>query len=283
LEDSRGTMPAIWKILIIDDDAGIRRVMALALEQAGYEVETAADGPTGLRVCQERSPHIIITDIGMPGMNGLEVLKRIKEIDPDREVIVTTAFTEIDLAIKALQLDASGFVTKPVSDEALGVALKRAKDRYKQHKDMMAYTALLEERWMDTAEELARMFHYQKMLIESSIDGVAACDRNGKVVIYNPSLQKMLGYPKSRVIGKMSILDFLAPGEAGRFQDLLYAEGECGLQRLFPYAAELIDVQGHRVPVILSATVLFEDEEQLGMVVFFRDLNPLPEPRGTDA
>jgi two-component system, NtrC family, sensor kinase len=275
--------PAKWKILIVDDDAGIRRVMALALEQAGYEVQTAADGPAGLRVCQEMSPHIIITDIGMPGMNGLEVLKRIKEIDPDREVIVTTAFTEIDLAIKALQFDASGFVTKPVSDEALGAALKRAKDRYRQHKDMMAYTALLEERWMDTAEELARMFHYQRMLIESSIDGVAACDQNGKVVIYNPSLERMLGYSKSQVIGKMSILDFLAPGEAGRFQDLLYAQEEGGLQRLFPYSAELIDAQGHRVPVVLSATVLFQDEEQLGMVVFFRDLNPLPEPQGADA
>jgi two-component system NtrC family sensor kinase len=271
-------MPEIWKILLIDDDAGIRRVMALALEQAGYLVQTAPDGPAGLRLCQETSPDIIITDIGMPGMDGLEVLKKIKEIDPEKEVIVTTAFTEIDLAIRALQLDASGFVTKPVSDDALEAALNRAKDRYRKRKDMMAYTALIEERWMDTAEELAQTFLFQRMLIECSIDGIAACDRNGKVIIYNPSLEKMLGYPKFQVLGRMSVLDFFAPGEAGRFQDKLYAEEEGGQQRLFPFAADLIHARGHRVPVMLSATVLLQDDEQLGMVVFFRDLNPLPQP-----
>jgi two-component system, NtrC family, sensor kinase len=265
-----------WKILLIDDDAGIRRIMALALEQAGYAVVTAADGPTGIRICRETSPQIIITDVGMPGMDGIEVLKRIKEFDPDMEVIVTTAFTEMDLAIRALQLDACGFLSKPVSDDALRAALKRAKDRYRQHKDIVAYTTLLEERWMDTAEELARMFHFQKMLIVSSIDGIAACDRTGKVIIYNPSLERLLGYPKTVVIGKMSVLDFFAPGEAGRFQDGLYSQEEGKQQRLFPFATEVITAAGQRIPVVISATVLFQDDEQMGMVVFFRDLNPLP-------
>ena len=69
----------------------------------------------------------MITDIRMPGMDGIEVLKKIKSEDPDTEVIVVTAFGEMALAIQALQLDASDFVTKPIHDEALFVAIDRAK------------------------------------------------------------------------------------------------------------------------------------------------------------
>lgn len=261
-----------WKVLLIDDDAGIRRVTAIALEDAGYTVLTAPDGETGIRLCQEESPQIVITDIGMPGIDGLEVLRRIKEMDPDKEVIVATAFSEIALAIKAMQLDACGFVTKPVSDDTLAVALKRAKERYSKRRDIAAYTALMEERWMDTAEELASTFHFQKMLIESSIDGIIACDNQGKVIIFNRSMEKMLGYSGTSVTGKSSLMQFFAPGEAVRFQTRLYSEEYGGKNRLFPFESELVDANGKRIPVLLSATVLFQENEQMGMVVFCRDL-----------
>ena len=261
-----------WKVLVIDDDAGIRRVVTLALEDAGYTVLTAPDGETGIRLCREESPQIIVTDIGMPGIDGLEVLRRIKEMDPDMEVIVATAFSDIALAIKAMQLDASGFVTKPVSDDALAIALKRAKDRYSKRKEIANYTALMEERWMDTAEELARTFLFQKMLIESSIDGIIACDPQGKVIIFNRSMEKMLGYPSMQAIGKASLTQFFAPGEAERFQSQLDAEEYGGANRLFPFESELIDRNGNRISVLLSATVLFQGKERMGMVVFCRDL-----------
>ena len=137
--------------MLIDDEEGIRRVMSITLADAGYEVFTAPDGESGIRVCEEESPQIVITDIRMPGMDGIEVLKRIKEKDPDREVIVVTAFGEIEVAVRALQLDASDFITKPINDEALFVALERAKERYTSRRELHEYTALIEERWMSTA------------------------------------------------------------------------------------------------------------------------------------
>jgi PAS domain S-box-containing protein len=261
-----------WKILLIDDDAGIRRVTALVLEEEGYIVLTAPDGETGVRICEEESPQIVITDIGMPRIDGLEVLKKIKAMDPDKEVIVATAFTEIALAIKAMQLDASGFVTKPVSDDSLRLALDRAKDRYSRRKDIVDYATLLENRWIDTSEELARSFYFKKMLIEGSIDGIFACDGRGKIIIYSPSMEAVLGYPGREVLGKMSLLDFFMPGEAGRFQDALYSEENGDEHRLFPFEARLMDREGNQVPVLLSATALFQDNEQIGIVVFFRDL-----------
>ena len=123
-----------WRVLVIDDEEGIRRVMSITLEDAGYQVLTAADGESGVLLCQEKSPHIVITDIRMPGIDGIEVLKKIKEHDPGKEVIVATGFGEMELTIRALQLDASDFITKPINDGALFVALERAKERYRTRK-----------------------------------------------------------------------------------------------------------------------------------------------------
>ncbi|MGE5841888.1 MAG: sigma-54-dependent transcriptional regulator, partial [Deltaproteobacteria bacterium] len=125
-----------WKVLFVDDEEGIRKVMAITLEDAGYQVVTASDGDAALMLCEKESPQITITDIRMPGMDGIEVLRRIKERDPNQEVIVVTGYGEIDLAIRALRLDASDFITKPVNTDALLVALDRAKERYMTRKEL---------------------------------------------------------------------------------------------------------------------------------------------------
>jgi two-component system, NtrC family, sensor kinase len=264
-----------WKVLLIDDDPGIRKVMSIALEDAGYQVVTAADGEAGIDLWRREEPKIVITDIRMPGIDGLEVLRRIKELDSDTEVIVVTAFSEIELAIKALQLDASDFITKPINDDALWVSLKRAKDRYATRKDLKDYTSLIEERWMETAEELAKTFHFQKNLIESSIDGIIACDREGKVIIFNKSMEQMLGYSKNKVVSKMSLYQFFSLGEAEKFYNKLYSEEFGGKNRLYHFESILISKTGNKIPVQLSATVLFQDSDEIGVVGFFRDLRDI--------
>jgi len=264
-----------WKVLIIDDEEGIRTVMSIALADAGYEVLTAADGESGLSLCQEQNPHIVITDIRLPGIDGIEVLKRIKETEPDKEVIVVTAFGEMELAIRALQLDASDFITKPINDEALGVALKRAEDRHTTRKELQDYTALMEERWMETAEELAKTFNFQKNLIESSFDGIIGCNRDGKIVTFNKSLEKMLSYSKDEVVGRMLLNHFFPAGEVEKFRESLYGEKYGGTNRLFLYESTLIGKTGSEIPVQLSATVLFEESEEIGIVAFFRDLREI--------
>jgi signal transduction histidine kinase len=117
------------KVLLIDDEEPIRKVMGLYLRSKDYEVITAADGQKGLELFEQERPAIVLTDIKMPGMDGIEVLKKIKQINPETEVVVITGHGDMDLAIKALRLDASDFITKPVGNEALFVALKRAEER----------------------------------------------------------------------------------------------------------------------------------------------------------
>ncbi|MBU1568991.1 MAG: response regulator, partial [Proteobacteria bacterium] len=167
--------PTEWKVVLIDDEQDIRDVVSLTLQDAGYEVFTAEDGKTGLNLCIEKNPQIVITDIRMPGMDGLKVLEILKDKSPDIEVIVVTAFGEIDFAIRALHLDASDFINKPINDEALHLAMKRACRRYTSRKQIKDYTALLEKEKADTAQELMRTISFKTNLIESSMDGILGC------------------------------------------------------------------------------------------------------------
>ena len=83
---------SIWKIVLIDDEEDIREIMTVALQDAGYTVESASDGATGLKLCETICPQIVITDIRMPGKDGLQVLETIKRKYPDIEVIIVVTF-----------------------------------------------------------------------------------------------------------------------------------------------------------------------------------------------
>jgi signal transduction histidine kinase len=125
------------RILVIDDEQDICDVLALTLKDSGYQVITAFDGPTGLERCREFEPQIVITDIRMPQMDGLAVLETLKARKPDVEVIVATAFGDMELAVRALQLGASDFITKPIGDAALQVAIQRAQQRISSRRQIL--------------------------------------------------------------------------------------------------------------------------------------------------
>lgn len=264
-----------WKVVLIDDEEDIRDVLTLALRDSGYEVVSAADGTSGLRLCADISPQIVITDIRMPGMDGLQVLETLKKRNPDMEVIVATAFGEMDVAIQALQLDASDFITKPIGDEALQLALKRAQDRFVSKKQLKDYTALLEKEKAETSRELLKTIAYQRNLIESSIDGILGCDENKRVIIFNKRMGKMLGYRGDEVLRRLTFNHFFSPGEELNFLVELESERYGGKDRLFLYETTLIGKSGRKVPVQVSATALFDQDEVNGLVCFFRDLREI--------
>lgn len=120
------------EILVIDDERPTLSMFKLFLNAYGFEVYTAETGDEGIAIFQERRMPIVLTDIKMPGMDGLEVLKRIKEIAPRTEVIIITGHGDMDLAIKALGLDATDFINKPIQQKSLNLALNRAQERIAQ-------------------------------------------------------------------------------------------------------------------------------------------------------
>jgi anti-anti-sigma factor len=117
------------KILVIDDERPTLKMFGLFLNVYGYEMLTAENGEEGIEIFKMHKPPIVLTDIKMPGMDGIEVLRRIKKIDPSTEVIVITGHGDMDLAIEALNLDATDFLNKPIQRHALEQALQRANER----------------------------------------------------------------------------------------------------------------------------------------------------------
>ena len=270
-------MPASteWEIVIIDDEQDILDILSLALKDAKYHVSMARDGASGLKICEEKSPQIVITDIRMPIMDGLQVLEALKEKSPEIEVIVVTAFGEIDVAIRALQLDASDFITKPINTKELHLALNRAQERYMARKQLAEYTALLEKEKAKTHQELIKTFAFQKNLIESSMDGILACNERGEVATFNKSLEQLLGYSKDEVLHQMSLSQFLTQDDEKALKSALEMEKFGGPDRLNLYETSLLDHSGQKIPVQVSGTKLFDQKRTEGFVFFFRDLRQL--------
>jgi len=264
-----------WRVLVIDDEADIREILQMVLEDAGFQVETAENGEVGLDRCQTSPPHIVITDIRMPGIDGIQVLEEIKKKQADIEVIVITAFSDMEVAIRALQLDASDFITKPINETALNVALNRAKDRYLSKKEIREYTALLEQQNAKTLQELIDSHAFRDKLIEYSMDGILGCDETGQVIIFNQSLQQMLGYDQETDFTALTLADVFPPENYRAFFDALESAGYGGKDRLFLYETELVSKFRDRVPMQVSATRLFEEARNAGLVCLFRDLREM--------
>ena len=134
------------KLLIIDDEKPVLEMLELSLTSEGYEVLTAQSGQEGLEIFAQESPQIVITDIKMPGIDGIEVLKRINESGSETEVIVITGHGDMDSAIQALQNGASDFITKPIRDEVLMLSLQRAEKKLTMARQLRDYTENLEDK-----------------------------------------------------------------------------------------------------------------------------------------
>ncbi len=164
------------KLLLIDDEEGIRTVLGLYLEDEGYQVLTAASGEEGLDVFRREQPPIVLTDIKMPGMGGVELLRRIKQESPDTEVIMITGHGDMELAIQSLKHEATDFITKPINEDALDIALKRANERRDMRRRLRQYTENLESL---VREKSARLVEAERQLaVRQVVDGLNASLKN---------------------------------------------------------------------------------------------------------
>jgi signal transduction histidine kinase len=148
-------------ILLVDDEEGIRKVLGISLSDSGYKVFTAKGGEEALDVFRKIRPPIVLTDIKMPGMDGIDLLQRIKDESPDTEVIMITGHGDMELAIQSLKFDATDFITKPINEDILEIALKRAnekitlKARIKEHTENLEQLVREKTKKLVEAERLA--------------------------------------------------------------------------------------------------------------------------------
>jgi len=103
------------KVLVVDDEPQIREVLQMTLDNDGYETDTADSGETALDVIGKFHPNIVFLDIRMPDMDGIQCLRRIKEISPEVEVIMISGFATIQMARRSLEIGAFDYIGKPLS------------------------------------------------------------------------------------------------------------------------------------------------------------------------
>ena len=135
------------RILVVDDDESLRRVTEVQLQQGGYQALTAASGREALELLLRTPVELVVTDLKMPGMSGLELLKRIRADYPELVVIMVTAFGTIETAVEAMRAGAYDYVTKPVHIEELKLTIGRALEHLRLRQEVQALRTSLDSKY----------------------------------------------------------------------------------------------------------------------------------------
>jgi DNA-binding response OmpR family regulator len=123
------------RVLIVDDEKNIRFTLPLALDPLGLETDTAGDGEEALRKLREKEFALILLDLKMPGMDGIEVLRQVRKIRPDIPVIMITAYGTIENSVEAMKIGAVDFISKPFTPERIRDLVCRVLDRSKRDEE----------------------------------------------------------------------------------------------------------------------------------------------------
>ena len=134
------------RILVVDDDESLRRVTQVQLEEEGYTVTTAASGEEARAILTRNPQELVITDLSMPGMSGVDLLKHIRAEYPETTVVLVTAFGTVESAIEAMKLGAYDYITKPVNPDSLRHIVARALDHLSLREEVQALRSVLDQK-----------------------------------------------------------------------------------------------------------------------------------------
>ena len=129
------------RILLVDDDPAIRESLAAALDPTRYVLVSAADGASALSVAEGFSPEVVLLDLGLPDVQGLDLIPRLRELDELAGIVVLTATSEISVVVRAMRLGADNFLAKPVSLETLNDVLGRTLSARRRDRQLRALVA----------------------------------------------------------------------------------------------------------------------------------------------
>ena len=161
------------KILVIDDEEIIRKRLKSLLELDGYETFTAGDGQEGLKVFRKENPEIALVDIKMPGMDGIEVLRKIKEERGKTEVIIITGHGGVETAIQAMKDGAFGYVQKPIEYDELEIEIRKAMEKQEMQRKLDEYVHDLEA----ANRQLTRYANEMEKLAEERAEQLVHAER----------------------------------------------------------------------------------------------------------
>jgi len=269
--------------LLVDDEEDIRDVLDISLSDLGYKVFTAKNGEEAFQIFRNVNPPIVLTDIRMPIMDGIELLQKIKKENTDTEVIMFTGHGDMDLAIKSLKYEATDFITKPINDEILGFALKRAHERISMRQRIREYTENLEEM---VREKSARLVEVERLIaVGQVIEGLSSATRNivedfeGGITYFNelPCLVSIhnrdLKVVATNQLYKERLGDKIGCNSWDAYKEGAGRSAKCPVGKTFhtgkgQRSKETIqDVNGREVPVIVHTAPIRSGESDVELVL----------------
>jgi two-component system, NtrC family, nitrogen regulation response regulator NtrX len=140
------------RILVVDDEAEIRRSVRMILEYEGYDIQEASSGPEGLALIEKEPPDLVFLDIKMPGVDGLEVLQKIKQTHESLPVVIISGHGTVSTAVEATKLGAFDFIEKPLASERVLVTIKNALDRTRLQDENRSLKRAVEVRYQMVGE-----------------------------------------------------------------------------------------------------------------------------------
>ena len=252
-------------LLVVDDERIIREGAERILKKEGWDVTTAENGEQGLEVIKQKTFNILLLDLMMPGISGMDVLKEVRESQPQLHVIVVTGYATVENAVEAMKNGAYDFIPKPFTPDQLRIVVRRAMEKIFLEREAERLRKEAEKSLKDIAKEKSRTH----TIINYMADGVLVTDQNGVVVLSNPAVSRMLGlegesplgkhlfdWTKSEELSSMveKVLEMEDPSHGGVSQELAWGNPP---KRFF---------MAHAAPVRP------EGEELLGSVTIFNDV-----------
>lgn len=254
-------------ILIIDDEKDIRDGVDRILTRMNCKVLKAPKGEDGLKILEKENVAIVLLDMKMPGMDGMEVLKRIRERDASILVIVITGFATVETAIEAMKRGAYDFIPKPFEPDQLRIVINRAVERIRLSHE----AELLEKERQQTLFDLDTEKSRIRTIIESLPNGVVVTNSQGQVVLINPACRKLLGLKDNLLTGQ-------------HINKYIPEEGLCDLVMEISQGKHVdfddiptyeFDVSGNTYLLARGQPVLGERRECMGAVVNIVDITAM--------
>jgi len=256
-------------ILVVDDEMGIREGCKRVLSEDGYAVDDAEDGQAGLQKVKQNDYDLILVDLMMPGIGGMDLIKKIHHMNPEIITIVITGNATIETAVEATKLGAYDYLPKPFSPEALSAVVKRGLEKRTLSLEAKRLYAERSQRLLELVNERSRL----RTIVGCMADGVLVANLEGRLVLWNATSVKMLKSKGFDIAGEP--LEYYIANEQliAAIKEVLNSE-----DKDFSMISREIPAQDQKVILMANiAPVRDEDGKILGAVTVLRDITALKE------
>jgi two-component system phosphate regulon sensor histidine kinase PhoR len=191
-------MGEVTKILIVDDEKGIREGCRRILMSEGHAVDLAENGKVGLEMAQAKPYDLLLVDLMMPVMGGLDLMEHVRKIDEEIIMIVVTGFATIETAVDAMKHGAYDYIPKPFAPDQLLAVVNRGLEKRRLRIQAQCLMEERDEKLLEVANEQSKIH----TIVDSMADGILVTNREHQLVLWNPAAMKMLNLHEQLESGK---------------------------------------------------------------------------------